>query len=172
MESKAKSRQPVMPDENNVPYLGLCLGMQLMVVEFARHVFHNEEANSTEFDRTTALPGDRPDAGTAKHHGYGRNHAPGSIPCASVARHESCGCVQRASVQERHRHRFEFNNAYREELRRKRDGFLRSLPGWPAGGNCRAAGPSFHARHPIPSRISLPPQPPPSAFHGIYEGGL
>ncbi len=41
---------------NQVPYLGLCLGMQLLVVEFARCVFDNEEANSTEFDRSTRYP--------------------------------------------------------------------------------------------------------------------
>ena len=42
--------------ENKVPYLGLCLGMQLMVVEFARFILNNEEPNSTEFDRGTPYP--------------------------------------------------------------------------------------------------------------------
>ena len=54
--SKGKSRQSTMPVKNLVPYLGLCLGMQLMVVEFARHLLGSDEPNSTEFDRSTSYP--------------------------------------------------------------------------------------------------------------------
>jgi CTP synthase len=64
--------------ENKIPYLGLCLGMQLMVVDFARYIYKSEEPNSTEFDRNTPYPvfDLMPDQ---RGGGYGRNHAPGFI---------------------------------------------------------------------------------------------
>lgn len=102
--------------ENNVPYLGLCLGMQLMVVEFGRHVFSDENVNSTEFDRAASHPvidlmidqRDITDKGGTMRLGlYPCELQPGSI--ASKAYKEKL-------VNERHRHRFEFNNAYRESL--------------------------------------------------------
>ncbi len=102
--------------EHNVPYLGLCLGMQLMVVEFARHVLGDEEANSTEFDPSTPHPvidlmPDQRDiidkGGTMRLGVYPCVLQPGSRAA------EAYGVPQ---VDERHRHRFEFNNAYRETL--------------------------------------------------------
>lgn len=102
--------------ENKVPYLGLCLGMQLMVVEFARHVLNNEDANSTEFDRGTAHPviDLMPDqrgivdmGGTMRLGLYPCELQPGTIAAKAYGKN---------LVYERHRHRFEFNNAYREIL--------------------------------------------------------
>ena len=54
--------------ERKVPYLGLCLGMQVMCIEFARHVLNMEDANSTEFETHHRTPGHRPDARSAQHH--------------------------------------------------------------------------------------------------------
>jgi CTP synthase len=101
---------------NNVPYLGLCLGMQVLVVEFARDVLHKEEANSTEFDRATDHPViDLMPEQTAITDKGGTMRL-GLYPCVlksgSIAR-EAYGVDQ---VEERHRHRFEFNNDYREEM--------------------------------------------------------
>ncbi len=102
--------------QNKVPYLGLCLGMQMLVVEFARHHFSNEEANSTEFHPSTPHPvisllseqeGVMDKGGTMRLGGYPCRLVPGT----RVA--EAYGCEQ---VTERHRHRYEFNNRYREEL--------------------------------------------------------
>ena len=97
-----------------VPYLGLCLGKQLMVVEFARQVLNSEKANSTEFDRTTPDPviDLMPDqknitdmGGTMRLGLYPCNLQPGTIAAQAY---------QKELVEERHRHRFEFNNDYRE----------------------------------------------------------
>lgn len=102
--------------QNRVPYLGLCLGMQLMVVEFTRAVLNDEEANSTEFDRATPHPvidlmPDQRDIAD-----MGGTMRLGLYPCVlqphTIAQH----AYQKDIVQERHRHRFEFNNAFREVL--------------------------------------------------------
>jgi CTP synthase len=102
--------------ENKIPYLGLCLGMQLMVVEFTRHVLGDEEANSTEFDRGTPHPvidlmPDQRDIAD-----MGGTMRLGLYPCVlqpnTIAKH----AYQKEEIEERHRHRFEFNNAYRDLL--------------------------------------------------------
>jgi len=99
-----------------VPYLGLCLGMQLMVIEFARYALHQEEANSTEFDVNTPAPviDLMPDqrvisdmGGTMRLGLYPCQLQPGTIAAAAYGE---------KIVQERHRHRFEFNNEYRKPL--------------------------------------------------------
>lgn len=102
--------------ENKVPYLGLCLGMQLMVVEFARYVLNDEDVNSTEFDRGTnhpvidLMPDQR---GIVDMGGTMRL---GLYPCQLQTGTHAAEAYQQDLVQERHRHRFEFNNAYRETL--------------------------------------------------------
>ncbi len=102
--------------ENKVPYLGLCLGMQLMVVEFARHVLKNEDANSTEFDRGTSHPviDLMPDQrGIVDMGGTMRL---GLYPCELQPGTIAANAYGKSLVYERHRHRFEFNNAYRDIL--------------------------------------------------------
>lgn len=102
--------------ENLVPYLGLCLGMQLMVVEFARHVLGSDEANSSEFDHSTPYPviDLMPDQkGIADMGGTMRL---GLYPCELQSGSCAADAYRQERVQERHRHRFEFNNAYREVL--------------------------------------------------------
>jgi CTP synthase len=102
--------------ENQIPYLGLCLGMQVMVIEFGRHVLGTEDANSTEFDRSTPhpvidlLPEQR---GIGEMGGTMRL---GLYPCDFVEGTLAASSYERASVEERHRHRYEFNNTYREIL--------------------------------------------------------
>ena len=102
--------------ENNVPYLGLCLGMQVMCIELARSVLGSDEANSTEFDRNCEHPviSLMPDqheltdmGGTMRLGAYPARLLPGSKA------HAAYGAD---TVSERHRHRWEFNNAYREML--------------------------------------------------------
>jgi CTP synthase len=102
--------------EHEVPYLGLCLGMQTMVIEFARHVLGSEDANSTEFDRSTPhpvidlLPEQR---GIGNMGGTMRL---GLYPCQLVPDTHAARAYEEPVVSERHRHRFEFNNTYREIL--------------------------------------------------------
>jgi CTP synthase len=104
--------------ENNYPYLGLCLGMQLMVVEFARTILKNEQVNSTEFDRSTPYPviDLMPDQrGVVDMGGTMRL---GLYPCQLQPGTKAAEAYGKDSVLERHRHRFELNNAYRDLLQR------------------------------------------------------
>ncbi|MFV1949299.1 MAG: CTP synthase [Anaerolineales bacterium] len=114
IEGKIKAIQYAR--ENKVPYLGLCLGMQLMVIELIRHQLKDNRANSTEFNPATPHPAidlmpDQRDivdkGGTMRLGLYPCRLKPGTIAAAAYGEKE---------VQERHRHRFELNNAYREEL--------------------------------------------------------
>lgn len=104
--------------EERIPYLGLCLGMQVMCIELARHALGSDEPNSTEFDPHTKHPviSLMPDQHAVA--GLGGTMRLGSYPCVlqpdTLAR-EAYGTDL---VQERHRHRFEFNNAYRDLLGR------------------------------------------------------
>lgn len=106
--------------ENGIPTLGLCLGLQCMVIEYARSVAHLEGANSLEFDETTAHPvvstmadqrevvaGDRDMGGTMRLGLYPAKLLPGSQ--TELAYGEPY-------VDERHRHRYEVSNAYRPRL--------------------------------------------------------
>jgi CTP synthase len=102
--------------ENKIPYLGLCLGMQLMVVEFARYVLGNEDVNSSEFDRSTLHPviDLMPDQKSITE--MGGTMRLGLYPCQLTPGSVAERAYQKDVVQERHRHRFEFNNAYRAML--------------------------------------------------------
>jgi CTP synthase len=102
--------------ENQVPYFGLCLGMQLMVIDFARMVYGSEEPNSTEFDRSTPYPviDLMPDQrGIVDMGGTMRL---GLYPCELQVGTLAAEAYQQTVIQERHRHRFELNNAYRDIL--------------------------------------------------------
>jgi len=102
--------------ERQVPYLGLCLGMQVMVIELARHVFGSDEPNSTEFDRSTRYPvidlmpeqRDLADMGGTMRLGI--------YPCRLLEDTKAYAAYDEALAFERHRHRFEFNNLHRKEL--------------------------------------------------------
>jgi CTP synthase len=100
--------------KNKVPYLGLCLGMQLMVIEFAREVLKDDQANSTEFDRSTTHPviDLMPDQQGITD--MGGTMRLGLYPCHLVPGTIAANAYQEPVVEERHRHRFEFNNAYRQ----------------------------------------------------------
>jgi CTP synthase len=102
--------------EEKVPYLGLCLGMQLMVVEFARFILNSEEPNSTEFDRSTAYPviDLMPDQHAITD--LGGTMRLGLYPCHLQPGTKAHGAYQVDYVEERHRHRFELNNTYRDTL--------------------------------------------------------
>ncbi len=112
IEGKIKAIQFARSEK--VPYLGLCLGMQLMVVEFGRHLLGNDNVNSTEFDRATQHP--VIDL-MPEQHGVtdmGGTMRLGLYPCELQPGTRASACYGVDRVEERHRHRFEFNNAYRE----------------------------------------------------------
>jgi CTP synthase len=102
--------------ENEIPYLGLCLGMQCACIYLARCLPHGENANSTEFDPHTPLPvidfmPDQLDI-TDK----GGTMRLGIYPCVLEPGTKAAQAYGRELVLERHRHRFEFNNKYRKQL--------------------------------------------------------
>jgi CTP synthase len=102
--------------ENNVPYLGLCLGMQIATIEFARHVLKLTKAHSTEFDPNTPHPViamlDEQTRVTKK----GGTMRLGAQPCQLVVGTKAARLYGAFVVKERHRHRYEFNNTYRERF--------------------------------------------------------
>src|SRR5258706_560608 len=105
--------------ENKVPYLGLCLGMQTMCIELARHALGAEDANSTEFDRSTPHPiiDLMPDQRSIAD--LGGTMRLGVYPCKLVPGTKAADAYDLpagAVANERDRHRFEFNNAYRAQL--------------------------------------------------------
>ena len=102
--------------EKKIPFFGICLGMQCASIEYARSVLHLEDANSTEFETTTKHPviALMEDQSTVRQRGGTMRL--GSYPCeltrGSLA-HEAYGTDL---IHERHRHRYEFNNAYRRQF--------------------------------------------------------
>ena len=101
---------------HSVPYLGLCLGMQVMVIEHARNMLGLPDANSTEFDAGTSDPvidlmPDQREVGE-----MGGTMRLGNYPCELVPGTKAAAAYATGQVLERHRHRYEFNNAYREPL--------------------------------------------------------
>lgn len=100
--------------EKKVPYLGLCLGMQVMCIEFARFIYGNDQPNSTEFAPETSHPviSLLPDQHNLTD--MGGTMRLGVYPCHVTADSVTGRAYQKATIQERHRHRWEFNNSYRE----------------------------------------------------------
>lgn len=102
--------------ENRKPYLGICLGMQIAVIEYARNVLGYKDANSNEFDQTSThkvidfMPGQNNEidkGGTLRL---------GSYPCNIAKGTKMEECYKQTVINERHRHRYEFNNSYKDEL--------------------------------------------------------
>jgi CTP synthase len=105
--------------QNNIPYLGLCLGMQVMVIEFGRYALGSNQANSTEFDPHTPYPVIDLLPDQHKISDMGGTMRLGTYPCHLVPMTKAAEAYGAAVVYERHRHRFEFNNRFRESLEQK-----------------------------------------------------
>jgi CTP synthase len=104
---------------NNIPYFGLCLGMQVMVIEFGRYALGNKRANSTEFDHDTPYPVIDLMPEQRKIYDKGGTMRLGSYPCNLVPGTISAQAYSQPMVYERHRHRYEFNNDYRDIFEKK-----------------------------------------------------
>ena len=108
---------PVLREETQKkPLLGICLGMQIAVIEFARSVCGLADANSGEFDESSTnkvidfMPGQSDEidkGGTLRL---------GAYPCCIVPGTKMAECYGTAEISERHRHRYEFNNDFRQEM--------------------------------------------------------
>lgn len=108
--------------EHKVPYLGLCYGMQLATVEFARHVLHWKDAHTTEINQKTKHPvihlmNEQEER--MKNKDYGGSMRLGSYPCEVRKDTLAERLFQQAVIRERHRHRFEFNPVYLEEFEKQ-----------------------------------------------------
>lgn len=102
--------------ERKIPFYGLCLGMQITVIEFARHVLGLKAAHSTEFNPETADPVIHLMESQKSVVTKGGTMRLGSYDCALTPGSKSRAAYGRDLIQERHRHRFEYNDAYRARL--------------------------------------------------------
>ena len=102
--------------EREIPYLGLCLGMHIMVIELGRHVFHTDKVNSTEFDAASGYPviDLLPEQHSVEE--KGGTMRLGTYPCHLIAGTMAARAYGVEVVYERHRHRYEFNNDFRQPL--------------------------------------------------------
>ena len=102
--------------ENNIPFLGICLGMQMAVVEFARNVLGYKDANSEEFDETSTCKVIHIMEEQIHIANKGGTMRLGAYPCNILKNTLAEKVYKTNKISERHRHRFEYNNKYREEM--------------------------------------------------------
>ena len=152
--------------ENDIPCLGLCLGLQMMTIDYARNVLGLAGANSSELDPTTPHPvidlmetqrSVTDMGGTMRLGAYVAQLVPGS----QVAK-----AYGTTVVSERHRHRYEFNPQYRARFEDELVPLLGLVARRPAGRVHRARGPPVLGRHPGPPRAQEPAHPAGAAVPG------
>ena len=114
VEGKIKAIQYAR--ENNIPFLGLCLGMQCAVIEFARHVCGLTDNNSTEFNEDTPHPVIALMDSQVNVEKKGGTMRLGAYPCKVQPDTHTMEAYGQELIHERHRHRFEFNNDFREKM--------------------------------------------------------
>jgi CTP synthase len=114
VEGKIKAIQ--FARENAVPFFGLCLGMQCAVIEFARNVCNLKDAHSSEFNPDTPYPVIDLMPDQVAIEAKGGTMRLGVYPCKVTDGTLTCKAYQEEIIYERHRHRFEFNNVYRDQL--------------------------------------------------------
>jgi CTP synthase len=152
--------------ENKIPYLGLCLGMQIATIEFARNVLKLDRAHSTEFDPETPHPVIALLDAQKKVTKKGGTMRLGAQPCQLAVGSQAGKLYGSFVVNERHRHRFEFNNAYREKF--EKAGFVFSGTS-PDGKLVEVielpAHPFYIASQFHPEFLSKPHQP-----HPLFKG--
>ena len=103
--------------KNNIPFLGICLGLQCAVIEFARNVCGISDANSTEFSQTTKNPViDLLPNQNLEHDDVGASMRLGTYPCKIQPNTTVNEIYKNEIIYERHRHRYEVNNKFRKEL--------------------------------------------------------
>ncbi len=105
--------------ENNIPFLGICLGMQVATIEFARNVCKLKQANSTEFNKDTKHPVICLLEEQKSVKDMGASMRLGAFACKLSKRSLSYKAYKKESISERHRHRYEFNNKYRKAFEKK-----------------------------------------------------
>ncbi|MFM8418727.1 MAG: CTP synthase [Verrucomicrobiota bacterium] len=163
---EGKIRAAQYARENNVPYLGLCLGMQIGVIEFARNVLGLRQAHSTEFNPATPDPVIDLQESQKGVTQVGGSMRLGSQPCRLVAGTRSRDLYGADIIHERHRHRFEFNNRYREVFAKAGFVFAGTTP------DDRLVEVIEIARHPFYVAAQFHPEflSKPNAPHPLFRG--
>lgn len=113
---EGKIRAAQYARENGVPFLGICLGLQVAVIDYARHVIGLDKANSTEFDEATPYPVIHLMPSQEHVTSKGATMRLGAYDCVVRGGTKSFIAYGKTQISERHRHRFEVNNDYREQL--------------------------------------------------------
>ncbi len=104
---------------SNIPFFGICLGMQCAAIEFARNVCNLKNANSTEFDKKTKHPIISLLEEQKKIKNMGATMRLGAYPCILKKGTSAHKAYKKSAISERHRHRYEFNNIYRKKFESK-----------------------------------------------------
>ena len=102
--------------ENKIPFLGICLGMQMAVIEFAKDVLKLEDVNSEEFEKNAKNPVIHIMEEQKNIYKKGGTMRLGAYPCKLVENSKAKKLYKQDVIEERHRHRFEYNNDYREQM--------------------------------------------------------
>ncbi len=100
--------------EKNIPFFGICLGMQVACIEFARNICGLKDANSTEFNKETAHPVISLLQEQRHVRNLGASMRLGAYPCKLLKDSRSFQAYKKENISERHRHRYEFNNEYKK----------------------------------------------------------
>ncbi|VAX37856.1 CTP synthase [hydrothermal vent metagenome] len=117
IEGKIKAVQYAR--ENNVPFFGICLGMHVATIEFARNVCKLKSVNSTEFDKQAKTPIISLLEEQKNVKNLGASMRLGAYPCKLLKKSLSFKAYKKENISERHRHRYEFNNKYKKQLEKK-----------------------------------------------------
>ena len=158
--------------EHEIPYFGICYGMQMAVIEFARNLAGLAGANSTEVDPKTPHPvidlHEGPERARARQGGTMRL---GAYPCRIVPDTLAARAYGRTEVSERHRHRYEVNPEYRQRLERAGLVISGTSPDGTARRDHRVPGPPLVPRLPVPSRVPVDAVRAAPAVPGVRRGG-
>ncbi|WP_156299149.1 CTP synthase [Streptobacillus canis] len=154
--------------ENKIPFFGICLGMQMATIEFARNVLGMKEANSTEFDKETPYPVISLMEEQGQIENLGGTMRLGAYPCKLSSNSKSYALYGQSEILERHRHRYEFNQKYLEEF--EKNGF--KIVGKSPDGNYVEIieiedHPFFIAAQFHPEFMSRPNKP-----HSLFKGWI
>lgn len=114
IEGKIKSIKSAR--ENNIPFFGICLGMQMAVIEFSRNVLNLKDSNSTEMDENTSNPVISLMQDQKNITNMGGTMRLGSWDCELIENSRAMGIYNSKQIKERHRHRWELNNKYLDDL--------------------------------------------------------
>ena len=156
--------------ENGIPYLGICLGMQIAVIEFARHIAGMEGANSAEFDPETPFPVVDLLPEQKEVSDMGGTMRLGADP---VKLHDGTRALEifgEAGDLQASPSPLRSEQPAADQARGQGAGLLRHLTGRAAGRDHRTSGPSFLRGLPVPPRVQLAAEPARAAVPGVHEG--